>query len=130
MDFEFSPEQEMLRDSVRGFLASHAPIAAVRAGYERDVFDPAVYEGLVELGVVGLGMVDSAVVLEELGRVVCPVPYASASVAAGWLAPDIPGIATLAIYEPGTRYAWDAPATRAARAGDGWTLSGEKVHVP
>ena len=81
MDFEFSPEQEMLRASVRAFLAAKAPLASVRAGYERPAPDTSVWDGLRELGVIGLlagenhggagmGMVDAAVVLEELGRAV------------------------------------------------------------
>ncbi len=97
MDFEFSPEQEMLRDSVRGFLATRAPLASVRADYDRPAPDPAVWDGLVELGVIGLlvdeshggagmGMVDAAVVLEELGRAVCPAPYASSAIGAVALA--------------------------------------------
>src|SRR5262249_39797954 len=97
MDFEFSSEQEMLRDSVRAYLAATAPIRAVRASYERDTFDSAVWTGLIELGVVGLEMVDSAVVLEELGRAVCPAPYASASVAALGLVPDLDGTGTIAV---------------------------------
>ena len=36
MDFEFSADQEMLRDSVRRFLADKAPIAYVRDAYEQD----------------------------------------------------------------------------------------------
>ena len=83
MDFEFSAEQEMLRSSVRAFLADKAPLASVRAEYPSATADRTVWNGLVELGVVGLlasethgasgmGMVDAAVVLEELGRAVCP----------------------------------------------------------
>ena len=75
MDFEFSPEQEMLRTSVRAFLAAKAPLTSVRAEYGATAFDRSVWDGLVELGVVGLlvgeehggagmGMVDAAVVLE------------------------------------------------------------------
>ena len=54
MDFEFSPEQEMLRASVRAFLAAKPPLASVRADYERPAADPAVWDGLSELGVIGL----------------------------------------------------------------------------
>jgi alkylation response protein AidB-like acyl-CoA dehydrogenase len=130
MDFEFSAEQEMLRNSVRAFLSAKAPLSAVRAEYEDPEFDPAVWSGLVDLGVVGLPMVDSAVVLEELGRAVCPAPYASASVAAAGLAPDLAGRGTVAVYEPGARYQWASPATRASHGGAGWSITGEKVHVP
>ncbi len=148
MDFEFSSEQEMLRESVRGFLAAKAPMSTVRAGYATPAGDREVWDGLVELGVVGLlvgeesggagmGMVDAAVVLEELGRAVCPAPYASSAIGAVSLADDalLPRLAdgsaigTLAIFEPDARYGWHAPTTRAVRAGDTWRLDGVKVHV-
>jgi alkylation response protein AidB-like acyl-CoA dehydrogenase len=127
MDFEFSAEQEMLRESVRAFLAARAPIASVRAAYDDATFDPSVWDGLDELGVLELDMVDAAVVLEELGRAVCPTPYASSAVAARSLVPDLAGIATLALYEPGSRYVWTSPSARVG--GDG-LLHGTKVHVP
>jgi alkylation response protein AidB-like acyl-CoA dehydrogenase len=149
VDFEFSSEQEMLRDSVRAFLADKAPLATVRAGYETPTFDRALWDGLVDLGVVGLlaveelggagmGMVDAAVVLEELGRAVCVAPYAASAIGAVSLAdaellPSLAGgsaIGTVAVFEAGTRYRWGAPATRATPADDGgWRLDGGKVHV-
>ncbi|MDP9335100.1 MAG: acyl-CoA/acyl-ACP dehydrogenase [Actinomycetota bacterium] len=149
MDFEFSPEQEMLRASVRAFLAHKAPLASVRADYERPAPDTAVWDGLDELGLIGLlvgeehggagmGMVDAAVVLEELGRAVCTAPYASSAIGAVSLADDalLPSLAdgsrigTVAIFEDGSRYRWEEPATRAARDHDGgWRLDGSKVHV-
>ena len=84
MDFEFSADQEMLRDSVRRFLADKAPIAYVRDAYDHDGSELGrddVWAGLRDIGAVGLlvpeehggagmGMVDAAVVLEELGGAV------------------------------------------------------------
>jgi acyl-CoA dehydrogenase len=99
MDFEFSEEQEMLRASVRAFLEANAPISAVRAAYDAPAFDPAVWQGLVDLGVVGLGMVDSAVVLEELGRAVCPAPYIASAIGAAPYASDLTRVGTVAISE-------------------------------
>jgi alkylation response protein AidB-like acyl-CoA dehydrogenase len=75
--------------------------------------------------VLELDMVDSAVVLEELGRALCPAPYASSAIGARTLYPALDGIGTLAIYEPGARYSWRTPSTK-VRAGK---LSGTKVHV-
>ena len=125
MDFEFSAEQEMLRESVRGFLAARAPIASVREYYDEAGFDPEVWKGLAELGVLELGMVDSAVVLEELGRAVCPAPYASSAIGARTLVPEFDGIGTLAIFEAGARYDWRAPSTYVE---DG-RIHGTKLHV-
>jgi alkylation response protein AidB-like acyl-CoA dehydrogenase len=148
VDFEFSPEQEMLRTSVRAFLAANSPLESVRAGYETATFDRAVWDGMVELGVVGLlvgeehggagmGMVDAAVVLEELGRAVCPAPYAASAIGAVSLADaellpalaDGSAVGTVAIFEAGSRYGWRTPTTRATPEGEDWRLDGVKVHV-
>jgi alkylation response protein AidB-like acyl-CoA dehydrogenase len=148
VDFEFSGEQEMLRASVRAFLAAQAPIESVRATYEASVGDPSIWAGLRELDVTGLlvseehggagrGLVDAAVVLEELGRAVCPAPYAASAIGAASLADArlLPALAdgsvigTLAVFEVANRYACEKPSTRATRAGTGWRIDGEKVHV-
>jgi alkylation response protein AidB-like acyl-CoA dehydrogenase len=129
MDFEFTDEQEMLRTSVRAFLADKSPIAALRAAYGTGSFDRSVWDGLAELGVLDLGMVDAAVVLEELGRALSPAPYASSVIGARSLLPDLSSIGTIAIYEAGSRYEWTSPATRAAADGETWRLDGTKVHV-
>ena len=106
-----------------------------------------VWRGLADLGVTGLlvpescggagmGMVDAAVVLEELGRVVHPGPYASSAIGAASIvvlggderdqAAFLPGIAdgstvaTVALFEPERRAEWRAPGPRPgsrARAG-------------
>lgn len=98
MDFEFDEDQELLRETVRRFLADQAPISP----YVREQLEtpsgtsPEVWAGLAELGVTGLlvpedrggsgmGMVDMAVVLEEMGRTVHPGPFASTAVAAASL---------------------------------------------
>jgi alkylation response protein AidB-like acyl-CoA dehydrogenase len=86
VDFEFSDEQEQLRESVRRFLAERAPISYVRAMLEDPVgTTPEVWKGLADLGVLdsGLGMIELGVVLEEMGRAVHPGPFLS-TVAAGW----------------------------------------------
>ena len=158
MDFDFSPDQELLRDSLRRFLADHASIG----GYVRPEFDRAstgddeVWRGLADIGVLGLlvpeeyggagrGLVDAAVVLEELGRIVCPAPFASSAIAATSLVLAagsrrehtflLPGLAdgstigTVALHEPGRRYAWSEPETTAVADGEVWRLDGTKAHV-
>ena len=100
MDFEFSNEQEQLRDSIRRFLAERAPITPFvrdQIGSDPDAAAArSVRQGLVELGVTGLlipeeyggagmTMVDMAVVLEELGRGVYPGPFLSSAVVAATL---------------------------------------------
>jgi acyl-CoA dehydrogenase len=158
VDFEFTADQEMLRDSVRRFLADRAPTPWVRTMLddERGTTDD-VWSGLGELGVVGLlapeehggagmGMVDLAVVLEEMGRAVHPGPFASTAVGAVGLMSRLAesgssdpalgalvegrAVGTVALYEPERRNRTDAPMTEAVPTGDGWTLTGTKVHVP
>src|SRR3954454_22021979 len=95
MDFEFSTDQDDLRDAVRRFLIEQAPITP----YVRTLVDDergttdVVWKGLAAMGAVGLlvpeehgglglGMVDMGVVLEEMGRVVHPGPFLSSAVGA------------------------------------------------
>ncbi len=98
MDFEFDEDQELLRRTVARFLAERAPISPyVRgqltspSGTSADVWDALAELGLTGLlvpearGGGGMGMVDMAVVLEEMGRVVHPGPFASTAVAAAGL---------------------------------------------
>ena len=159
MDFEFSADQEMLRDSVRRFLADNAPITYVRGAYESDGTDLGrddVWNGLRGIGAVGLlvpeehggagmGLVDAAVVLEELGGALCPAPYASSAIGAVSLVLGagaarehsflLPGLAdgstigTIALYEAGARYEWRNPSTAVEANGEMWRLTGAKVHV-
>jgi len=157
MDFEFSPEQEALRASVRRFLDARAPLTWVRERYDdaRGTTDE-IWQGLADLGVLGLlvperhggagmGMVDAAVVLEELGRMVHPGPFASSAIGATGLLVDLDAddsadllaelaagtsIATVALLEPGRRAAWSDAITTARTQNGGWVLDGTKVHVP
>src|SRR5438093_899753 len=113
----------MLRASVRAFLAEHASVGATRAVYASGERPHEVWDGLAELGVLDLEMVDAAVVLEELGRVVCRAPYASSAVGARSLLPELGDgrrVGTLAVLEAGARCLWGSPATRASRVGPGW----------
>ncbi|MBV8951166.1 MAG: acyl-CoA/acyl-ACP dehydrogenase [Actinobacteria bacterium] len=158
MDFEFSGDQELLRDSVRRFLADRAPLAFVRARLDDDRgTTDEVWRGLCALGVTGLlapedhggagmGMVDAAVALEEIGRALYPGPYASSAIGAvslvvlagsprehsflltGLTSGDT--IGTIALLEPAQRYEWRTPITEARPAGEQCELYGTKVHVP
>jgi len=92
-----------------------------------------------------MGMVDAAVVLEELGRMVHPGPFASSAIGATGLLVDLDAdgpadllaelatgasIATVALLEPGRRATWSDPVTTARTQNGGWVLDGTKVHVP
>lgn len=94
MKLALSEEQELLRSSVARFLDDEATPARVRAA-EPLGFDAALWAGLVELGVPamrapesagGMSLFDAALVAEEAGRHVAPVPLVEVMVAAGLLA--------------------------------------------
>ncbi|MEY2465431.1 MAG: hypothetical protein QOH64_3569 [Acidimicrobiaceae bacterium] len=153
MDFEFSGEQDQLRDTVRRFLSERAPTAYVRSMLD----DPLgttreVWQGLADLGVTGLlvperhggagrGMTDMGVVLEELGRAVHPGPFLSSAVGAASVLVAVAGpdgdellpriadgstIATVALHDEGRRATWRTPTTVASNG----ALSGTKAFVP
>jgi alkylation response protein AidB-like acyl-CoA dehydrogenase len=89
MNFEFSQEQMLLREQARAMLADQCPTRAVRAILEGDEpFDRALWRRIVEMGWtatvipeefggLGLSHLELAVVAEELGRAVAPVPFSS-----------------------------------------------------
>ena len=92
MNFEFSADQDALREQVRKFLVKESPLGLSRqlmdgeaAGAQRR---DALWRGLGGLGVtalmlpehgggIGLGAMELCVVAEEIGRQLSPVPLAS-----------------------------------------------------
>ncbi|HEY7437997.1 MAG TPA: acyl-CoA dehydrogenase family protein, partial [Acidimicrobiia bacterium] len=89
MDFDLSDDQVALRDGARELLDGMSPAIRVRAVAGSDArWDEALWAGMVEqgwLGValpeseggLGLGAVELAVLLEEIGRHAAPVPFLS-----------------------------------------------------
>ncbi len=158
MDFGLSPEQEQLRASVAGFLAAEAPVAHARSVADKGQSEALAmwprlaglgWPGLTvaaEHGGSGLGFLELALVLEEMGAVVFPGPFLSAT-ALGvpalalfgtgeqqgrWL-PDLAAgrcRATVAITEGSGRFSLDGLVSRACRRDDGWELSCHKLFVP
>jgi len=96
MALVLSNEQQMLRESARGFLAERAPVAHLRklrdtrdeTGFSRELwrgFAEMGWAGVLipeELGGVGLGYVEAGVLLEEMGRTLAPSPFFSTAVVA------------------------------------------------
>jgi alkylation response protein AidB-like acyl-CoA dehydrogenase len=87
--------ETQLRDSVRQMLAQRSPVSQVLARVESgQPFDAGVWRTLAaEMGLAGVwlperlggggaGLREAAVVVEELGRAVAPVPYLSSAVVA------------------------------------------------
>ncbi|MFF1449025.1 acyl-CoA dehydrogenase family protein [Streptomyces sp. NPDC058274] len=94
-DLLYSEEEEALRSAVRDLLADHCDAAGVIARTETDApHDRALWKVLAEgMGLAGLLVPEAlggqaathrevAVVLEELGRAVAPVPYLTSAVVA------------------------------------------------
>jgi alkylation response protein AidB-like acyl-CoA dehydrogenase len=89
MDFAFTEEQEALRGEARSFLAERFPAERVAELADSEAgWDPASWAQLAELGWLGvsvaeeaggagLGFLEEAVLLEELGRALYPGPYFS-----------------------------------------------------
>jgi len=74
MHFDLSDDQRDLRDGIRSLLAGAFPIARVRGGFDRSMWDELVEAGVFGLRADGFTWADAAVVFEELGRAVVPGP--------------------------------------------------------
>jgi alkylation response protein AidB-like acyl-CoA dehydrogenase len=158
MDLDFSEEQEMLREMVRGVCAEYSPIEVVRE-LEDDPrgYPEQLWKQLGELDLLGLlipeayggseqSMLEAAIVYEELGRALAPTPHLPSCVlSAGvlmragsdeqkrtWLPKIASGEAILvpAWLEPRNGYGPEGVQLRAEAEGDGFVISGEKWHVP
>ena len=156
MDFDFSDDQEQLRDAVRKWVDRSYGFERRRAITKAGGFDRGAYSELAELGLTGLyvsedhggmgmGPVEAMVVMEELGRGMVLEPLAQTLVASGVLgayAPDavkaqwLPKIASgealvvLAQQERKSRYDLTQCETKATQSGNAWTVSGAKSVVP
>ena len=57
MDFGLSEEQEMLQETVRGFVENECPVTRLREIFDgEEGADPAHWKGLVEMGIAGLAI--------------------------------------------------------------------------
>lgn len=158
MDLDFSEEQRLLRETLRGLCGEHVDGARLRA-WERDPagFGGAFWAALAGLGITGLripevfggsglGLVEAAIVQEELGRCLAPSPLAPSAFFAArlvqlagdaaqqqaWL-PDM--AAGREIVVPAWQESGRSPEIRALglpaeRAGARIRVSGSKTLVP
>jgi alkylation response protein AidB-like acyl-CoA dehydrogenase len=136
LDLDLTPEQELLRESVRGICTRHAGLDVVRQMEDDAVGYPEkLWLQLGELGLLDmreLGMLDGVIVYQELGRALAPSPHFVSSVMAdGLLARDGrdgPGerIVTPAWLEPGGGFG--EKGVQARVDGDG-RVTGVKRHV-
>lgn len=159
MDFDFSDDQEALRDAVHRWVERSYTFERRQRIVEAGGFDRAAWNELAELGLTALyvpeahgglahGPVDAMVVMEELGRGLVLEPLAQGALIAptalqaaaddvqqSWLPRIASGeaLVVLAHQERGVRYRLDQVETRAeaeANAQGGWRVSGRKGVVP
>jgi alkylation response protein AidB-like acyl-CoA dehydrogenase len=150
MDIGLNSEQLSLRDTVRGILRTECPPEAARQVLNDEGTDPerwrSLWKTIVDLGWTELatpdpsgdfGPVELALVLEECGAVLAPIPLlSSVGLAAGALRACGPGaaplladiasgvVATLAVHSPGSRLPGPAATLHRGR------LRGHAVAVP
>jgi alkylation response protein AidB-like acyl-CoA dehydrogenase len=157
MDFSLSEEQEAIRSLATELFDDQVTQESLRAvedsdtpGFDRALWGKLASAGLLgvcipeEHGGLGLGFLELALLLEEAGRAVAPVPLLP-TLAYGAMpivrfgspeqhAAVLPGVASgdtvlsgayvEALGEP------QAPTTTARRDGDSWVIDGEKTTVP
>ena len=140
MDFAFSPEQQMLRESARDFLASKLSFEQLATLADSDEgWDPATWRQVVDLGWVGLSVpepaggagmsfLDEAVVFEETGRALYPGPLFSTVALALPLLAAAGGASALAAVVSGSRTATVATSADVTAVGD--RLTGTARLVP
>ncbi|BAN48587.1 acyl-CoA dehydrogenase family protein [Metapseudomonas resinovorans] len=156
MDFQLNEEQSMLQNSVRRFMEDNCAFDKRASVVDKGSFDSGHWQQLADLGLLGLtvpeefgGMnctaVESALVMEEIGRVLCVEPYWAVAVLAAQTlvatrdakaAPLLQALClgevlpVLAHEEAEARGNTALVQTRAtAIDGDRWHLNGEKVAV-
>ena len=154
MDFSFTDEQSMLRDTLSRFIADRYDfevrkgVVASEAGWRPDYWRAFAEEiGILgapfseEMGGLGGGPVENMIVMEALGAGQVVEPYLGTVVLAGGalahaggplaeeLIPAIIGgeaVFAFAYAEPKGRYDLADIATTARRDGDGWVVEGRK----
>ncbi|PUE36779.1 acyl-CoA dehydrogenase family protein [Limnohabitans sp. Hippo4] len=152
MDFNFTEDHESLRDAVRRYIDKSYTFQLRQQIVKTGGFDRKAYATLAGLGLtglriseayggMGLGSVESMIVMEELGRGLALEPmsqnmlcsqllhaFASEILKQTWLPKVASGEAliVLALQERGARYQWRKCEAKALKGPAGFTLSGTK----
>jgi alkylation response protein AidB-like acyl-CoA dehydrogenase len=157
MNFGFNEEQELLRSTARKFFGNECASETVRKlmegpeGMTPDLWKKLAEQGWLglivpeEFGGMALGIVDLAVLMEEMGRAVVPGPFFSTVLLGGlaildagtdaqkkaWLPKLASGEAraTLAWMEPSADLGARGITLGATARGGGYTLNGTKLFV-
>ena len=157
MDFSYTEEQTLLRNSVSKYLADNYKFDAWRKFTRNDLGrDPAHWKQFAELGLLaapiaeehgglGGGPVDTAIIMEEFGKTLVVEPYVPTVVIGGgflkyggsdaqkteWLGKIAAGetMMSLAFAEPKGRYNLADLSTTAKKQGGVYVLNGQKAVV-
>ncbi|MFN3858458.1 MAG: acyl-CoA dehydrogenase family protein [Caulobacter sp.] len=157
MDFNFSEEQSMLRDTVASYLQDNydfekrQKLLKTEAGWSPEVWSAFANElGILgasfseDHGGLGGGAIENMIVMEEFGKHLVVEPYLGTVVigggflkhsgyagAADLIGGIIEGKVTMAFAyaEPQARYTWNDIKTTAKKEGDGYVLNGHKAVV-
>lgn len=154
MNFEFSQEQDLLREQARGFLDENCSTSAVRKILEGpESYDSKLWQDVAKLGWMatvipeefgglGLSYYELSVIAEELGRAIAPIPFSSSVYLAteGLLLAGNAGqrqkwLPKLAVGEAIGTFAFAEKAGRPSPSNlativTGGSLSGTKIAVP
>ena len=156
MDILPSEEEQLLKNAAREFLEAEVSTALVREmELDENGYPPALWRQMAELGWLGLAMPEEyggqglpltylGLVMEELGRVLAPVPFHSTMTAALTIAEAgteeqkrdlLPAVCsgdlvmTWAVTERDPRLIPSALTQQAEPDGDGWVINGSKMFV-
>jgi alkylation response protein AidB-like acyl-CoA dehydrogenase len=159
VELALSETQELIRATTRKLLEERCPITRVRELIDDPVgFDPGLWSQGADLGwyamlvpeeyggagVSGSGLVEAAIISEELGRMVHPGPFQVTNVVAAAVAeygsddqrkeylPSIASgqtVATWAFLEPNGDWSPASLSLGVAAAGSGYVLNGTKTCV-
>ncbi len=155
MDFDFSDDQEQLRDAVRKWVDKGYDFERRRGIAKAGGFSREAYGQLAELGLsglyipeandgMGMGPVEGMVVMEELGRGIVLEPlaqtliagavlsgYAEDAIKTAWLPKIASGeaLVVLAHQERAARYRLDVCEAKATSAQEKWTVNAIKSIV-
>ena len=156
MDILPSEEEQLLKNAAREFLEAEVSTALVREmELDENGYPPALWQQMADLGWLGLAIPEQyggqglpltymGLVMEELGRVLAPVPLHSTMVAALTVAESgseeqkrdlLPAVCsgsmvmTWAVIERDPRLIPSAIVQQTQPDGEGWILNGEKMFV-
>jgi len=157
MDFNFTEEQSMLRDTVASYLQDTYDFDARRAIIKSDAgWKPENWNAFAEalgilgapfseeLGGLGGGATENMIVMEEFGKALVVEPYLGTVVIGGGFmkhsgyagAADViekiiggTTVIAFAYAEPQGRYTWQDLKTTARKEGAGYVLNGHKAVV-